>query len=294
MMDLRSAFSRARRGFREDARLYVVAVTSLTVAFLCLGVALIFTTNLSRVAERWRGAARMTVYLKDDAAGVDVERLRGALEKLPEARSVELITPESAKEAFLRDTQLGDHVSGIADDVFPASLEVSLRAGSTPARIQEIAGRVERFGAVEGVETYRSFFDRLDSFLNAGQALAGIVGLLVLICVFAVVGNTIRLAVTNRRDEIEVLKLCGATDGFVRGPFLVEGALQGLVSSTLALVFLFFGFLEIRSHIDSTFITMSGFHISFLHPWAAIALVGAGMLGGMLGSSLSLRRYLVI
>lgn len=293
-MDYKSAIARARRGLREDLRLYVVAVSSLTVAFLCLGAALLAITNLSDVAEQWGRSSRMTVYLRDGAPRADVEQLRMSLEGLAEVTAVEHLSAARAREQFLEQSDVSADLASLPPDVFPASLEVTLRTGTTVQRVSAIAARIERFPPVEDVETYRGWFDRLGTLLTAGHALATALALLVVVCVLAVVGNTIRLAVAGRRQEIEVMKLCGATDGFVRGPFVIEGAVQGFASALLAVILLLVGFFVVRGQIDSTIAALTGVRAAFLPPLVALALVLGGGLAGALGSAVSLRRYLSV
>ncbi|MFW6051377.1 MAG: cell division protein FtsX [Myxococcota bacterium] len=293
-MDLKTAIVRAQRGLRDDLRLYLVAVSSLAVAFLCLGAALLVVANLSAVETRWGNTGRLSIYLVDGAPTEDVEKLRTVLEGLGEVRSVELLTTEEARARFLEHAQIGTELGALPPEAFPSSLEVELASGVPVQRIDAIAGRVGRFGAVEDVETYRGWFERLDSLLLAGRGMAGALAVLVLVCVVAVVGNTIRLAVAGRRDEIEVMKLCGATDTFVRRPFVLEGAFQGLVAAGLALVLLLGGFLLLRGTVDSTVSVLTGVRMVFLHPAMVLGMVVGGATIGALGSALSLRRYLMV
>lgn len=293
-MDLHTAFLRARRGFREDAKLYAVAVSSLAVAFLCLAGALLVMTNLSSMASRWSRSGRMTVYLRDGAPNDDVERLRATLVEVREVSAVTLLSAAEARAQFARDANVGGALAGLPADAFPASLEVTLRDGTSSARADEIAARVGHVAAVEGVETYRAFFQKLETLVLSGRTAAAVVALLVLICVLAVVGNTIRLAVAGRRDEIEVLKLCGATDGFVRGPFLVEGALQGFTAALVAVLLLGAGYAALHTQLDGTLAALTGVRAAFLDPSIVVAIVLGGGLAGGLGSAASLRRYLAV
>ena len=293
-MDLHTAFLRARRGFREDAKLYAVAVSSLAVAFLCLAGALLVMTNLSSMANRWSRSGRMTVYLRDGAPDADVQRLRATLVEVREVSAVTLLSAAEAREQFARDANVGGQLAGLPADAFPASLEVTLRDGTSSARADEIAARVGHVAAVEGVETYRAFFQKLETLVLSGRTAAAAVALLVLICVLAVVGNTIRLAVAGRRDEIEVLKLCGATDGFVRGPFLVEGALQGFTAALVAVLLLGVGYAALHTQLDGTLAALTGVRAAFLDPSIVVAILLGGGLAGGLGSAASLRRYLAV
>lgn len=293
-MELKTLMSRAKRGLREELRLYLVAISSLSVAFLCVGGALLAVSNLSSIAERWGQSGRMTVFLRDGAQEGDVAQLRIVLESLPEVHEVEALSSAEARALFLAQSEVSANLTALPAEVFPASLEVSLKGGTDPARVEAIAGRVGQLRAVDDVETYRGFFDRLDSLIAAGRGLAAMLALLVGLCVLAVIGNTIRLAVARRRDEIEVLKLCGATDSFVRGPFVVEGTFQGFASALLAVLVLLLGFALLRGPLDQSISALTGTRAAFLEPWMLMALILSGALIGAAGSALSLRRYLVV
>ena len=293
-MELWAIVSRAQRGFRDDLRLHVVAVASLVVAFLCLGTALLSVENLSRIAQRWSRSQHLTIYLRDDAKPDDVGQLRLVLESLAEVKKVEHVSAEKARALFAEQSQLGEAAKDLPSDAFPASLELDLAAGVDASRVDRIAERVQQFVAVEEVETYRSFVSQFHALLDAGRSGALLLAVLVVVCVVAVIGSTIRLAVANRRREIEVLKLCGATDAFVRGPFLFEGVLQGLTASALAMLLLLVGYFAMRGYVEATFSTLTGVRTSFLSPLTVLlVIVLAGALGA-LGSALSLRRYLQV
>ena len=293
-MDFKTILGRAKRGLREELRLYLVAVSSLAVAFLCVAGVLLAVTNLSAVAERWGRSGRMSVYLRDGAQPDDVTRLRVVLEGMREVESVEQLTSEDARRQFLEHSDVEADLAALPPEVFPASLEVSLAEGTSVQRVASISERIGSLRAVDDVETYRAWFDRLDGLLSAGRGIAGVLALLVALCVLAVIGNTIRLAVARRREEIEVMKLCGATDGFVRGPFVMEGTFQGFASALVAVLVLLLGFALLRGHLDASLAALSGTHVAFLQPWMLVALVLGGAAIGALGSALSLRRYLTV
>ena len=291
-MDIRTAVTRAKRGFRDDLRLHVWAIASLVVAFLCLEAALLSVQNVARLAERWRGAQHLTVYLKDSAQAGDIAQLRLVLESLQEAQEVQHVSAEQARKEFASqvDLQLGQ--GSLPLDAFPASLEVLLRPEVSAQRANAIAERVRRFGPVEEVETYRDFYAQMGSLLSAGRGAVILLALLVAVCVLAIIGNTIRLAVLNRRREIEVLKLCGATDGYVRSPFVIEGAIQAAAAATAALILLVIVYFAARGQVESALSAVTSVRTAFLEPLLALSVIAGAALMGALGSALSLRRYL--
>ncbi|MGE3635526.1 MAG: cell division protein FtsX [Sandaracinaceae bacterium] len=216
------------------------------------------------------------------------------LEGISEVQSVEHVTSAEARERFMEDASIDGSLAELPTDAFPASLEVTLASGATSARVGAIVTRIRALGAVDEVETYEGWFARLDTLLGAAKLAAFGLALLVLLSVLFVVANTIRLAIAGRRTEIEVLKLCGASDGFVRGPFVIEGAAQGFLSAAAALLILFLAFAMLRGHVDSSLAALAGVRTVFLEPsWAFVLVVGGGLIGA-LGSLLSLRRYLVV
>lgn len=293
-MDFKAILRRAKRGLREELRLYLVAISSLSIAFLCVGGALLVNANLAQLATQWGQSGRMSIYLADDAEADDIAQLRVVLEGLPEVEGVEHLTSEQARLAFLEDADLGAELSALPAEVFPGSIEVDLVARTPTGRQAAIASQVGQFSAVTDVETYRGFFARLGGLIQAGEGLAGLLAILVALCVLAVIGNTIRLAVARRRPEIEVMKLCGATDGFVRGPFVIEGTFQGLAAALIAVLVLVASFVALRGQLDGSLAALTGVRTAFLDPWMLVALIVGGAAVGAIGSAVSVRRYLTI
>ncbi len=293
-MDWKNAIVRARRGFRDDRRLYFVAISSLTVAFLCLGGALLTVANLGAIADRWSQSGRITIYLADEARPQDVAQLRMVLESLDEVGRVDEVTPAEARAQLLAEFESEDALRGLPANLLPGSLEVTLSSGTSRTRSAAIASRISQFRGVESVDTYRGFFVRLERLVGTGKGMAGAVAFLVAFCVLAVVGNTIRLSVARRQREIEVLKLCGATDAFVRRPLVVEGVMQAFAAAFAAVALLAVGFAALRPQIDATLATLVGTHCVFLSPVALVGLLVGGAAVGALGSFLSVRRYLLV
>lgn len=291
-MDLGQAITRAARGMREEARLHLVAISSLTIAFFCLGATLVAMTNLDRVAARWGETARMTIFLRDGASPQDVTQLRMALEGVQGVATVAYVSSEDARTQFLTDSAGSTGLAAIPADAFPASLEVTLSEGTEHAA--RIAERVSSFSIVEDVETYQGWFHQLESLMSAGRGAATGLAVLVMLSVLFVVGSTIRLAVTGRRKEIEVMKLCGASDSFVRGPFIVEGAVQGFVSALLAVAMLLALYLGLHDRVDGVFSALAGVRTSFMPPLFALGVLLLGGVIGAAGSAVSLRRYLTV
>jgi cell division transport system permease protein len=216
------------------------------------------------------------------------------LTALPDIRSLEYITPAKAKSAFAGPTALGTDALSLPDEFFPASFELAIHRNVGEARLEKLAVTVHKLDGIEQVEIYRDWFKQLSSLITASRWAAGLLSVLVALCVLAVISHTVRLTAHERRAQIEVLKLCGATDRFITAPFVVEGAAQGLLSAFFAILLFFIGYALFQPSLASAMTVLIGINPTFLTPLTSLAVVvGGGLVGGLSGL-ISLRRYLDI
>ncbi len=282
---------RARRGMLREWRLQALSIFSLAVAFVCLGAALLVVSNLSAVEERWAHAGRASIYLKDTATQDDVEAFRVALGKVPGITQVKYVSSNQARAEFgAEEVPIHPELASLPVEAFPASIEIVVRPDMAEGELQAIVAKVHQLPGVDDVETYRAWTDRLASLVRGGVAAAVLLALVVLAAVLAVVGSTIRLALQRRSIEVEVLRLVGATDSFVKGPFLIEGSAQGAMGATGAIALLALLFAMVRSRMDGELSALIGVEPSFL-PWqlaAGMVVLGAAL--GAIAAMLGLRK----
>ena len=288
-----TSLERAWRGGVAEWRLHALSVFSVGVAFVCLGAALLLVVNVEAVRERWSSIGNVSVFLRDGAEASQIGAIEQALRKTPGVASVRHVTSEQARSDILSGFS-SDTLSALPTEAFPASLEVSLGDGHGSSVIKQMAAQLETLPAVEAVETYRTWGERLGSLLAGGVALSGLLALVVLASVASVVSSTIRLSLQRRRREVEILKLVGATDSYVRRPFLIEGAAQGALGAFTAVALLGFLYALISSQLGHVFSLLLGQDPSFLPAPVLLALVigGAGL--GALSASVSLRKFLIV
>ncbi|HEX4514625.1 MAG TPA: permease-like cell division protein FtsX [Polyangiaceae bacterium] len=282
MIDLSSATTRrAKRGLRREWRLHVLSVFSLSVAFVCLAAALLVVTNLQAVEKRWAHAGRASIYLKDDATSADVQQLKDALAKVQGITTVRYVSSGQARENFTTTDDPNGVLAALPAEAFPASIEIDVATDVTDEGLTDIVGKLRKLPAVDDVETYQSWTERLGRLVRGGVAASA---------VLAVVGSTMRFALQRRRAEVEVLRLVGATDRFVKAPFVIEGSLQGALGAFGALVLLGVLFLIVHSRLDGELGLLLGVEPSFL-PWpVAAGMVGLGAMLGAAAASLGLRK----
>lgn len=279
----------------REWRLHALSVFSLAVAFVCLGAALLVLTNLRSIEERWAHAGRASIYLKDNAAAQDVEQLKSALAAVPVVTSVRYVSSSQARAEFgQKEADPRAELAALPVEAFPASLEIEVSNDVTDAELADVVGKLQKLPAVDDVETYQAWTERLGRLIRGGVAAAALLALVVFASVLAVVGSTIRLALQRRRTEVEVLKLVGATDRFIKGPFLVEGMSQGALGATGAIGLLAGLFFVVRGRLDAELASLVGVEPSFL-PWQVIVgMVAVGMLLGTFAALLGLRRLVTV
>jgi cell division transport system permease protein len=279
----------------REWRLHALSVFSLAVAFVCLGAALLVVTNLKVVEERWAHAGRASVYLKDGATQDEIDALRLALTRVPGITGVHYLSSGDARMEF-GQTQLDGNaaLAGLPAEAFPASIEIDVAPDLANADLADMVGKMKQLPAVDDVETYQSWTERLARLVRGGVAASGLLAVVVLFAVLAVVGSTMRMALQRRKTEVEVLKLVGATDAFVKKPYILEGGLQGALGAAGALALLAVLFLLVRGRLDGELAALVGVEPTFL-PWPVA--VGMVALGGVLGAAAalaSLRKLVVV
>jgi cell division transport system permease protein len=286
---------RARRGMMREWRLHALSIFSLAVAFVCLGASLLVVTNLRALEDRWAHAGRASVYLKDNAAAEDIESVKQALLRVSGVKQVRYVSGQQARLDFGANQQeRASSLAALPAEAFPSTLEVDVVPEMTDAELGDMATKLQKVPSVEDVETYRAWTERLSRLISGGVAASALLAIVVLGAVLAVVGSTIRLALQRRRTEVEVLKLVGATDRFVKGPYILEGSVQGAMGAIGATGLLAALFTIVRGRLDGEFVTLLGLQPQFL-PWYAVTgLVCSGALLGALAAMGSLRKLVLV
>jgi cell division transport system permease protein len=290
-----STTRRAQRGMVREWRLHALSVFSLAVAFVCLGAALLVVTNLRAVEQRWAHAGRASVYLKEGATQDEVDALRVAVARVPGVTGVRYVSSGDARVEFgQREVDRSAALAALPVEAFPASIELDVAPDMPDPELGDIVAKMKELPAVDDVETYQSWTERLARLVRGGVAASALLAIVVLAAVLAVVGSTMRLALQRRRAEVEVLKLVGATDGFVKKPFVVEGSVQGAMGAAGAIALLAVLFVLVRGRLDGELASLVGVEPTFL-PWPiALGMVALGALLGATAALASLRKMVAV
>lgn len=283
---------RGLRGMVQAPLVQVLAVVTIGVCMLLLGTLTLAWANARSIADTWGIDVPITAYLVDEVDPVALTELVARVGTLPHVEHVEVVGPEQAM-VRLREG-LGDDpalLAGLEAELLPISLELHLDgAGQTVG--EELADGLRAEPMVDEVVVAGAWAERAQNMLDTLRGLALAAAALVGAACLAIVWSTIRLAVYARRAEIEILRLVGGTGTFVHGPFVIEGFVQGVLGTSLAVTLLWLGFDAARPFLAEAFsLTFAAGSLHFLTMQESALLIAFGGVLGLLGSRAAVARY---
>ncbi|MBF8289211.1 MAG: Cell division protein FtsX [Chloroflexi bacterium] len=286
------SLSRAWQGFWRNAAISLAATVTMTLMLLLLAGFFILQNGLLAGLAFVEQKVEVVADLRATAADVDVAVLQARIEALPEVRAVQFVSKEEALRRFResRAAQGEEDLTRYLDaNPLQASLEVKLR---DPADFGAVMEQLRADPVVDQVKNLTDLAQRVTTvtgFLRtAGLGILGLIGLIVLF----IIVNTIRLAVVSRADEIEVMRLVGASDAFIRWPFIFEGALVGLLGATLTLAIVA-ALAEPMGGFMFEFFRVLPIRVGAIAREVSVLVLGSGIGLGVLGAWLSVRTYLI-
>lgn len=285
------AVERAWRAGKGDWRMHGVSALSSAVAFLCLAFSLLLWVNLEELHARWGVTDRLTAYLLEnttEARAMEVARVLRETEGVHKARYV---SPEVAKDEML-ESSAARSLELLPAEAFPASIEVELEPHVSRQRVADLARQLEQVGGVEAVETYGEWRAQVARLASVATWVALAMATLVLLAVVTIVSSSTKLMLERRREEVEVLRIIGATEHYVSRPFMVEGAVQGAVGAFAAVIFCGVLFVAVESQLREQWVLLLGVSPRFL-PWfwtVCLVMGGAGL--GASAARWSLGRWI--
>ena len=282
---------RVVRAIFADLRLQFLSIFSVAVAFVCLTATLMVAVNIEHLRGGWSHTARASVYLRQGTEQEAIETIRAALVRAEGVTEVRYVSPDEARREVIGNSA-DEALSDLPLEAYPASLEVSLKDEAARQRVDQLSAQLGALPAVESVETYGAWGERLNEFLSGGVQAALLLVVIVLASVVSVVGSTMRMALSRRSTEVEVLKMVGATDSYVRGPYVMEGATQGGLGALLAILIVGCIHLILKDAFDGALASLLGMSPTFLPFFFCIGLVALGAGIGALSAYASLRRLL--
>ncbi len=287
---LRYFFREAAVNLLRGWKVSLLAVLTIAVSLFIGGAFLLVSGNLAASVERWRGEMRVVIYLRPDTSEAELRRLAAEAARGPGVASVEPVTAAAARRRFQEIFPgLSDLVTGWQEEPLPASLELGLDPRAAPPARAAWLEVWRKRSEVTLVDDDREWLGQLETMVavvrTAGLALVG--GLLG--AAIFTIASVIRLTAYLHHEETEVMRLVGATEFFIRGPFYAEGLLQGLIGGVLASGALFGVHQALHSKGQGSLFS-AVLALDFLSPQQVVWLVLLGGAAGLFGAVVSLRR----
>lgn len=265
----------------------------IAIALTLPGAVWMTFDNLTQLSSRFQQSGSISVYLMPGTREDIATTLQNALQAEDSVAKVSYISAEQALSEFRRSSGLGDALDLLPDNPLPGviMLEPDLRAA--PADVKAMIARAEQDPAVDAVVMDDAWLNRLEALIALSQRVVWVVSVLLGISIVLIVGNTIRMSIANRVDEIRVMKLVGATDAWVRRPFLYTGLWYGMIGGLISWLLLILGWLLISGPVRNlASLYGSEFDLHPLSAAVALILLFSAMFLGWAGAWWSVVRHL--
>lgn len=279
------ALREALAAFRRSPLLTLLSVVAVAFSLFVVGLFGLTTYNIRRAIERIEERVEIVAYLRDDTSDDQLRLVQSELRTMPEVMEVRYVSKTEALATAMREMEeFRDVFTDLEVNPLPASLELRMKPGDrTPAAVERVAKQLRAYPFVEDVRFGRDWLDKIVSLRRIAGGAAGIIGGAFAAVAAIIIATAVRIAVFARREEISIMRLVGATDGFIRRPFLLEGIVTGLLGGMLA------GFLTYAAFrlIDAVLLRIEWLPFDWV-----VAGVVAGTLFGFLSSAVAVRRHL--
>lgn len=279
---MRLALREAMLGFKRAPVLSALSITTIAFSLFAFGLFSLVALNIRNTLRSVESRVEIRAFLAETAEAEAIAAAMGDVGAFKEVARVEYVTPEQALERAKQE--LGEFKDVFEAGFLPASLDIRLRDGfRDPNTVKQVAERVKTYAFVDDVRYGEEWVQKLYSIRNVATAAGIILGLAFAAVAIIVIGATIRMAVMARSREISIMRLVGATDGFIQRPFLIEGFVKGVLGGALALLLTW-----LASSLISRYFIQTEFFDTRL---AFLGLLGGAVIG-IVGSAVSVGRQI--
>lgn len=264
----------------------LASIGAVASALIILGLFLLLSVNFNYILKDVESQVEITAYLTDSIKDEDITKLREELSNIPGVKEVDFISKETALKEFKK--QIGEDLLEGMENPLPNSFRIK---ADDPHNVPAIAKKIENFSGIEEVKYGKGIVEKLFKIVYWIRIIGFVIMVVFTAISIFIIANTIRLTVFARRREISIMKYIGATDWFVRWPFLIEGMVLGLIGSFLAVAVLAVAYHYLYITVKLNIPMISLLPIEEFYNYA-IGFLVIGMIIGAFGSSFSLKRFL--
>jgi len=286
-------FKRAIDDIFQNRFLNFVTIITISLAILIASAFILFFVNTNEIINSWKRDLRILAYLKTGTHNADLTNLERTIQSLAGVQTLRFISKQEALDRL--KTQMKHQSSlfeNLSENPLPDSFEIRMTASTGSwQKIESLAAQIESLALIEEVEYGRRWIGRFVRIISLFRLAGYAMGALFFMATVFIVANTIRLVIYSRREEVEIMRLVGATDSFIKMPFYIEGLIQGGLGAFIGLAMLYVSFIFISSNIVQGF-SPGLFRLQFLSSTTIGGILLGSMLVGWLGCYISLKQFL--
>ena len=276
----------------ENRLVHLIGIGTMSIAFLIFYAFILIFVNINHWTEKQGKTLTMSIYFKEEPDSAEIENIKKELFLFPGVTIKQFVSKDDAMKSLRR--KLGEKaglLDGFKQNPLPASLEITLsRDKDGDSLPYQLKTRLEEITVVDEVHYTQEWIKRFQVIMEAIKIVGMIFGGLLFLAALFIITNTIKLTIYSRKEEIEILKLVGATNRFVKIPFMIEGSIQGLLGGAVALFILFLAYIIAITRIDIS-IGFASLNIVFLSPQTILFLLLMSVIIGFIGSTISVGRF---
>ncbi len=289
------SFSEAKKNVTRNGLMSIASLFTIACCLVILGFFAILSINVNSITMQIKDQCEVQLYIRTDASSERVSQIGAQIEKTENVKEATLFTKQETLEYAINDMFDGNEtmLEGFAEDnPFSDSYKIVL---TDIEKTKETVAELEKIADVEKVVNKQDVVNTVLSLSDALKKFSIVMMIILFMVAIVIISNTVKLTVFNRRKEINIMKYIGATDRFIRVPFVLEGLIIGFLGAVLSFIVVFWGYFALLKYISGiNFDVFTLVGIWEIAPVIAVLFVVFGSLIGVVGSAISMRKYLQV
>lgn len=286
------SFSQAKKNVLRNGLMTIASLFTISSCLLILGFFTVISFNMNHITEQIKSQCEIQVYIKEDTSEKRIDEMLNDINSLPNVKEVTYFSKDDAFDYYIRENMFHDNpelAEGLDKDTFRNSYKIKV---TDISQTQDTVDKLSEIADVDDVVNKQDIVNVIVNFSNAVRKFTVLIMILLLVIAVVIMSNTIRLTVFNRRKEINIMKYIGATDRFIKVPFVIEGVIIGFIGAVLAFAVISVGYILLAEYIKDAISLFDLLSYQNIWPFLAALFAVTGSLIGMVGSLISMRKYL--
>ena len=286
------SFSQAKKNVFRNGLMTIASLFTIACCLLILGFFTVLSFNMNYITEQIKNQCEVQVYVKDGTSEKRIEEMHEDISSLPNIKEVTYFSKSEAFNYYIHENMFPDNpelAEGLDENTFRDSFKIKIEDIS---KTQDTVDTLLKISNVDDVVNKQEVVNVIVNFSNTVRKFTILIMILLLIIAIVIMSNTIRLTMYNRRKEINIMKYIGATDRFIKTPFIIEGIIIGFIGSAIAFAVISFGYLALSDYLSKSIDLFTLMPYATIWPFLCGLFLFTGSFIGTAGSLISMRKYL--